>query len=175
MTDGFDGWVPVTRLLCLSAALCLATAALTATASAQQTTAYPARSPYVATPAYSGPPVPRQPAPVYPTPRDPMKAQPNANANQINPYFRTEKAPNNSPLYRPYQAGKQSDPFGPPAAFQGGGGKSYNQQRAENPPPPRPCTNFDRIGDTYASCKAAQSKEAFYGSQLKAQQPQPTR
>ena len=171
----YDGWVPMTRLLSLSAALCLATTALAAAAAAQQAPGYPAKAPYVAAPFYSGAPVPRQPTPVYPTPRDPLQAQPNANADQINPYLRTEKQPTNSPLYRPYQPGPQANPFGPPPSFQGGGSKSYNQQRAENPPPPRPCTNFDRISDAYANCKAAQSKEAFHGSQLKAQQLQQTR
>lgn len=156
----------MTRLLSLSAALCLASAVLAATAAAQA----PQRTPYVAAPVYAGPPLPQQPSRTYPTPRDPLTAHSTANTNQINPYFRTEKLPTNSPLYKPYQPGPQANPFGPPPAFQGGGGKSYGQQRAETPVVPRVCDNFDRISDAYANCKAAQSKEAYYGAKLKAQQ-----
>lgn len=159
----------MTRLLNLSAAFCLAIAALAAPAVAQNNQT---KSPYVATPSYTGPPVPHRPAPVYPTPRDPLQAQPNANANQINPYFNTNKTPTNSPLYKPYEAGKQTDSFGPSTAYQGGGAKSYNQQRSETLVTPRECTNFDRMSDAYANCKSAQSKEAFHGSQLKAKQQQ---
>jgi hypothetical protein len=160
----------MTRLLSLSAALCLATTALTAPAAAQTAPGSPAKTPYVKAPFTTSAPVPAQPQRTYPTPRDPLQAQPSANANQINPYFRTDQVPTNSPLYRPYQPGAQSDPFAASQAFQGSGGKSYGQQRAENPPAARPCANFDRISDAYANCKAAQSKEAYNGAKLKAQQ-----
>ena len=80
--------------------------------------------------------------------------------------------PTNSPLYKPYEAGKQNNAFGPSEAYQGGGAKSYNQQRSETPGVPRECTNFDRMSDTYANCKAERSKEAFHESQLKAKQLQ---
>ena len=159
----------MTRLLNLSAALCLAIAALAVPAAAQN---YQTKSPYVATPSYTGPPVPHQPTRTYPTPRDPLQAQPNANANQINPYFNTNKTPTNSPLYKPYEAGKQNDAFGSSSAYQGGGAKSYGQQQSEMPVQPRECTNFDRMSDAYARCKSEQSKEAFHKSQLKAQQQQ---
>ena len=159
----------MSRPLTLFAALCLAVGALAAPAAAQN---YQTKSPYVATPSYMGPPVPQQPARAYPTPRDPLQPQPNANANQINPYLNTNKTPTNSPLYKPYEAGKQTDAFGASSAYQGGGAKSYNQQRSESPVTPRECTNFDRMSDSYANCKSEQSKEAFHKSQLKARQQQ---
>lgn len=159
----------MTRPFSLSAVLCLAAAAMIATGAQAQQPA--TKRPYVQTPSYAGPPVPNQPARTYPTPRDPLQAQPNANANQINPYLRTDQLPTNSPLYRPYEPGAVADPFAPPAAFQGSGGKSYNLQRAENPPPARTCTSFDRMSDAYANCKAAQSKETYSNNQqLRARQ-----
>lgn len=154
---------------CLAAMSCLAAAALMAAeAQAQQQNT---KRPYVQTPAYVGPPVPVQPQRTYPTPRDPLVTQPEANANQINPYFRTDQLPTNSPLYRPYQQGATGDPFAPPSSFQGSGAKSYNQNRAENPPAARPCANFDRMSDAYANCKAAQTKEVYSNNQqLRARQ-----
>lgn len=161
----------MTRLLSLAASLCLAAATLTTAAAQAQQQPAPKR-PYVQTPTTVSPPVPVQPQRAYPTPRDPLVAQPGANTTQINPYFRKDQAPTNSPLYRPYQQGATKDPFAPPSSFQGSGGKSYGQNRAENPPPARACTDFNRLSDAYANCKAAQSKETYSNNQQLKARPQ---